>query len=82
MAGIYDYFENDGVLVVGPSKAAAALEGSKDFAKGFMSRHGIPTAAYATFTAETLEQGKEFLATLKAPYVLKADGLAAARACL
>ncbi|MFG6385827.1 MAG: phosphoribosylamine--glycine ligase [Muribaculaceae bacterium] len=82
VAGIYDYFENDGVLVVGPSKAAAALEGSKDFAKGFMSRHGIPTAAYATFTAETLEQGKEFLATLKAPYVLKADGLAAGKGVL
>ena len=82
VAGIYDYFENEGVLVVGPSKAAAALEGSKDFAKGFMSRHGIPTAAYATFTAETLEQGKEFLATLKAPYVLKADGLAAGKGVL
>lgn len=82
VAGIYDYFENEPVLVVGPSKAAAALEGSKDFAKGFMSRHGIPTAAYNTFTADTLKDGQDFLATLKAPYVLKADGLAAGKGVL
>ena len=82
VAGIYDYFENEPVLVVGPSKAAAALEGSKDFAKGFMSRHGIPTAAYNTFTADTLKEGQDFLATLKAPYVLKADGLAAGKGVL
>lgn len=82
VAGIYDYFENEPVLVVGPSKAAAALEGSKDFAKEFMSRHGIPTAAYHTFTADTLKEGQEFLATLKAPYVLKADGLAAGKGVL
>lgn len=82
VAGIYDYFENEPVLVVGPSKAAAALEGSKDFAKGFMSRHGIPTAAYNTFTAGTLKDGQDFLATLKAPYVLKADGLAAGKGVL
>jgi len=82
VAGIYDYFENDTVLVVGPSKAAAALEGSKDFAKGFMSRHNIPTAAYNTFTADTLKAGQDFLATLKAPYVLKADGLAAGKGVL
>ena len=82
VAGIYDYFAADPVLVLGPSKAAAALEGSKDFAKEFMMRHGIPTAAYRTFTAETLQEGKDFLATLKAPYVLKADGLAAGKGVL
>lgn len=82
VAGIYDYFEADPVLVVGPSKAGAALEGSKDFAKRFMQKHGIPTAAYRSFTAETVEDGCEFLATLKAPYVLKADGLAAGKGVL
>lgn len=82
VAGIYDYFAPKGILVVGPSKAAAALEGSKDFAKGFMERHGIPTAAYRTFTAETLAEGREFLASLAAPYVLKADGLAAGKGVL
>ena len=82
VAGIYDYFEADPVLLVGPSKAAAALEGSKDFAKEFMSRHGIPTAAYRSFTAESLKEGQEFLTTLKAPYVLKADGLAAGKGVL
>lgn len=82
VAGIYDYFEADPVLVVGPSRAAAALEGSKDFAKAFMGRHGIPTAAYRTFTPETLAQGCEFLATLRPPYVLKADGLAAGKGVL
>ncbi len=84
VAGIYDYFADRGgeVLVVGPSKAAAALEGSKDFAKQFMMRHGIPTAAYRSFTAETLEQGYAFLSTLQPPYVLKADGLAAGKGVL
>ncbi len=82
VAGIYDFFENEPVLVVGPSKAAAALEGSKDFAKEFMYRHSVPTAAYRTFTAETLKEGQDFLATLPAPYVLKADGLAAGKGVL
>ncbi len=82
VAGIYDYFEAEPTLVVGPSKAAAALEGSKDFAKEFMGRHAIPTAAYRTFTADTLAEGCEFLATLQAPYVLKADGLAAGKGVL
>ena len=84
--GIYDYFKADAELasipVVGPSKQGAVLEGSKDFAKGFMQRHGIPTAAYQTFTGETLEEGKAFLRTLKAPYVLKADGLCAGKGVL
>ena len=86
VAGIYDYFKNDAELsaipVVGPSKQGAVLEGSKDFAKGFMQRHGIPTAAYQTFTGETLEEGKAFLRTLQAPYVLKADGLCAGKGVL
>lgn len=84
--GIYDYFQNDAELkdipVIGPSRQGAVLEGSKDFAKGFMQRHGIPTAAYQTFNGETLQQGKEFLRTLKAPYVLKADGLCAGKGVL
>ncbi len=84
--GIYDYFQADPDLhdipVIGPSKEGAQLEGSKDFAKGFMQRHGIPTAAYKTFTRETLEEGKAFLRTLKAPYVLKADGLCAGKGVL
>lgn len=84
--GIYDYFKNDAELsaipVVGPSKQGAVLEGSKDFAKGFMQRHGIPTAAYQTFTGETLEEGKAFLRTLQPPYVLKADGLCAGKGVL
>lgn len=83
VAGIYDYFLADATIahipVIGPSKAAAQLEGSKDFAKAFMARHHIPTAKYATFTKDTLEQGYAFLATMKAPYVLKADGLAAGK---
>lgn len=81
VAGIYDRFA-DSVLVAGPSKAGAALEGSKDFAKAFMSRHGIPTARYQSFTAETIEEGFRFLESLKAPYVLKADGLAAGKGVL
>jgi phosphoribosylamine--glycine ligase len=84
VAGIYDYFaeKNSAVLVVGPSKAGAALEGSKDFAKAFMARHSIPTAAYRSFTAETADEGCAFLATLNPPYVLKADGLAAGKGVL
>ena len=81
--GVHDYFLNDADLknipVIGPQKAAAALEGSKDFAKEFMMRHNIPTAAYQSFTANTLEQGFQFLETLQPPYVLKADGLAAGK---
>lgn len=84
--GIYDDFKNDprtsSIPVIGPSKAGAVLEGSKDFAKGFMQRHGIPTAKYHTFTGETLEEGLAFLETLKAPYVLKADGLCAGKGVL
>lgn len=82
VAGIYDYFAGRDVLVVGPSKAGAALEGSKDFAKAFMMRHGIPTARYRSFTAETIEDGYRFLGELNAPYVLKADGLAAGKGVL
>lgn len=84
--GIYDYFKADDRLknipVIGPSKEAAQLEGSKDFAKQFMMRHGIPTAAYRTFTSETLDEGLKFLETLNAPYVLKADGLCAGKGVL
>ena len=84
--GIYDYFKADTELasipVIGPSKQGAVLEGSKDFAKGFMQRHTIPTAAYQTFTGETLKEGKAFLRTLQAPYVLKADGLCAGKGVL
>ncbi|MDE6371665.1 MAG: phosphoribosylamine--glycine ligase, partial [Duncaniella sp.] len=84
VAGIYDYFQGrEGApLIVGPSKAGAALEGSKDFAKQFMVRHDIPTARYRSFTAETLAEGEKFLEELKAPYVLKADGLAAGKGVL
>lgn len=84
--GIHDYFLADDALknvpVIGPEKAAAQLEGSKDFAKQFMYRHAIPTAKYATFTKETLEQGYTFLESMKPPYVLKADGLAAGKGVL
>lgn len=84
--GIADAFKADsataGISVIGPSKAGAVLEGSKDFAKEFMKRHGIPTAAYATFDSATLEQGLKFLETLQPPYVLKADGLAAGKGVL
>lgn len=84
VAGIRDYFADKmpEMLLVGPAADGAALEGSKDFAKQFMQRHGIPTAAYRSFTAETLEDGCRFLETLKAPYVLKADGLAAGKGVL
>ena len=84
--GVYDDLKNDArtqnVPVVGPSKAGAVLEGSKDFAKAFMKRHSIPTAAYETFDGEHLEEGLKFLETLEAPYVLKADGLCAGKGVL
>ena len=84
--GVYDFFKNDealaGIPVIGPSKAGAQLEGSKDFAKAFMQRHGIPTARYKSITAENLEEGYAFLESLAAPYVLKADGLAAGKGVL
>ena len=84
--GIYDEFANDpitcNVPVIGPSKAGAVLEGSKDFAKAFMQRHNIPTARYKTFDGTTVEEGLKFLETLKAPYVLKADGLCAGKGVL
>ena len=84
--GIRDYFEADArfarLMIVGPGKAGAILEGSKDFAKEFMSRHDIPTAAYLTVTKDNLEEGIAFLKTLKPPYVLKADGLAAGKGVL
>lgn len=81
--GIHDFFLNDvdlkAIPVIGPQKAAATLEGSKDFAKEFMMRHNIPTAAYQSFTAQSLEKGYQFLESLNPPYVLKADGLAAGK---
>lgn len=84
--GIYDFFVDDPELnsipVIGPSKEGAKLEGSKDFAKQFMQRHKIPTAKYATFTKDTLEEGYKFLESMKPPFVLKADGLAAGKGVL
>ena len=84
--GIYDFFLNDCDLkhipVIGPSKLGAQLEGSKEFAKEFLIKHNIPTAAYDSFTAETVEKGCEFLETLQPPFVLKADGLAAGKGVL
>jgi phosphoribosylamine--glycine ligase len=81
--GIHDFFLNDAELkdipVIGPQKEGAQLEGSKDFSKRFMMRHGVPTAAYETFTKDTLDAGLKFLETLRPPYVLKADGLAAGK---
>lgn len=86
VGGIADYFASEsslrGVMVIGPSKRGATLEGSKDEAKAFMMRHQIPTAAYRTFTLENLHEGKEFLRTLQPPYVLKADGLAGGKGVL
>ena len=86
VAGIHDYFLADPVLskipVIGPAKEGARLEGSKEFAKEFMARHGIPTAAYQSFGADQLEEGFAFLKELKPPYVLKADGLAAGKGVL
>lgn len=84
--GIYDFFKSDpqtkDINIIGMSKAAAQLEGSKDFAKEFMIKHNIPTAAYKTFSAENINDGELFLDSLKAPYVLKADGLAAGKGVL
>ena len=84
--GVYDFFKQDAQLkdipVIGPSKAGAVLEGSKDFAKGFMQRHGIPTAAYRSFNGTNIEEGIAFLETLQPPYVLKADGLCAGKGVL
>lgn len=84
--GIYDNLKQDvrtaHIPVIGPSKAGAVLEGSKDFAKGFMMRHNIPTAQYRTFNGTNIEEGVKFLETLKAPYVLKADGLCAGKGVL
>ncbi|MDR1632938.1 MAG: phosphoribosylamine--glycine ligase [Dysgonamonadaceae bacterium] len=84
--GVYDFFKNDSELknipVIGPSKAGAKLEGSKDFAKDFMMRHQIPTAQYLSVTKDSLDQGITFLETMKSPYVLKADGLAAGKGVL
>lgn len=86
VAGIADYFaqkpELKNIMLIGPSAKGAQLEGSKDFAKLFMQRHGIPTAAYRTFTCDTLKEGQAYLATLQPPYVLKADGLAAGKGVL
>ncbi|WP_293891748.1 phosphoribosylamine--glycine ligase [Flavobacterium sp.] len=86
VSGIYDFFKNDSALhhisVIGPSKVGAQLEGSKEFAKEFLVKHEIPTAAYDSFTAATIEKGCEFLETLHPPYVLKADGLAAGKGVL
>ncbi len=84
--GIYNYFKENETLrhipVIGPSRQGAQLEGSKDFAKAFMMRHNIPTARYRSFTAENIEEGYAFLESLNAPYVLKADGLAAGKGVL
>ena len=84
--GIVDYFAKESslhnVMIVGPSGEGAKLEGSKDYAKAFMQRHHIPTAQYRTFTRDTIDEGIKFLETLKAPYVLKADGLAAGNGVL
>jgi phosphoribosylamine--glycine ligase len=84
--GVYDFFKNDpelnAVPVIGPSQSGARLEGSKEFAKAFMMRHHIPTAGYLSVTKETIGQGIDFLRSLKAPYVLKADGLAAGKGVL
>jgi phosphoribosylamine--glycine ligase len=84
--GIHDFFLDDTQLknipVIGPQKLGATLEGSKEFAKAFMSRHNIPTAQYGSFTAKTLQEGYAFLDQMKAPYVLKADGLAAGKGVL
>jgi len=84
--GIHDFFKADSALqqvaVIGPEKEAAQLEGSKEYAKAFMMRHQIPTAKYQAFTAETVAQGEAFLETMEAPYVLKADGLAAGKGVL
>jgi len=83
VAGIHDFFLNDEFLknipVIGPDKSAARLEGSKDFAKAFMTRHKIPTAVYRSFDKSTVNEVRHFLRTLNPPYVIKADGLAAGK---
>ena len=83
--GIYDSFTGDAstqhIAIIGPTAKGAQLEGSKEFAKGFMERHGIPTARYKSITAANLDEGLAFLETLEAPYVLKADGLCAGKGC-
>ena len=84
--GVYDFFKEDEALkdipVIGPSRTGAVLEGSKEFAKEFMMRHGIPTAGYKSINADNLEEGLDYLQTLQAPYVLKADGLCAGKGVL
>ena len=84
--GIVDYFASEpslqGVGIIGPDKSGARLEGSKDFAKGFMMRHGIPTARYKTFDGTSIQEGLDFLESMNAPYVLKADGLCAGKGVL
>ena len=84
--GIYDFFKKEqslkDILIVAPGKRAAKLEGSKDFAKVFMKKNNIPTAKYSTFSKETIQQAYSFLDQMKAPYVLKADGLAAGKGVL
>ena len=86
VAGLHDFFLSDDdlkqVKVVGPQREGAQLEGSKDYAKAFMQRHNIPTAKYLTVTAQNLDEGLSFLETMQAPYVLKADGLAAGKGVL
>lgn len=86
VAGIHDYFRNDMILknipVIGPDKSAARLEGSKDFAKAFLTRHNIPTAAYRSFDKSTMNEARDFLRTMNPPYVIKADGLAAGKGVL
>ena len=81
VAGIHDFFLSDNDLkhlpIIGPKKDGALLEGSKDFSKKFMQKHNIPTARYQSFTSETLHEGYSFLESLRPPFVLKADGLAA-----
>src|SRR5574344_603203 len=84
--GVYDFFKADPMVahipVIGPSQSGARLEGSKEFSKGFMDRHHIPTARYLSVNKDNLEEGVAFLNSLKAPYVLKADGLAAGKGVL
>ena len=84
--GIYDTFKADEatrhIAIIGPTAQGAQMEGSKEFAKGFMMRHNIPTARYKSITAQNLQEGLDFLASLKAPYVLKADGLCAGKGVL
>ncbi len=81
--GIFDCFKEDPaschIAIIGPTAKGATLEGSKEFAKGFMMRHNIPTARYKSITSDNLQEGLDFLASLEAPYVLKADGLCAGK---